>query len=439
MIKTFPIDIIREVIEKTLEIEHIKDIRYPVNYREPYFGGKDQVNLFSFYEQLQKEDEVDRYVNMYRDLTDQQNRTGLIMNGTIIAPENPTITNLYQVDIIPMTFTCSFRVKIKDRDTAVQTINNLIGKLKGKKKDVALLNGVTPFMVGTIGNGDDTPHFEKYDFVGMANEEELDEDISAKVNSVGFSTLDFDFCYYEDEQTDLLCAAGIKTLGGQWEKIDEDTAAEDMPYGVILPPTHTSYEKYCVSISCDSIRCDEPKTLNSDEYCVISFGGSATITSDNVILGNELVKVGMKKDKIVGSPNITINGYYEWLEPLELPSGNNAETRVNRLVSNKFLNNTHTDGLDVSLQYTFILNKDITLLKQLFSYGRYGTQGTSTSNYSDGVSPNMIYEIKEIWSSWGNVDIRTFKAKVVESIDIENTESDVLSITIPLQIQGENN
>ena len=53
--------------------------------------------------------------------------------------------------------------------------------------------------------------------------------------------------------------------------------------------------------------------------------------------------------------------------------------------------------------------------------------------------PNMIFEIMELWSSWGEVEPITFKTKIVESIDIENTESDTLTITVPLQIQGDNN
>ena len=87
--RSFPIDFVRQVIEQTLLEEKIKE-------PNKYFGGDSQVKLFSFYEQLQKDDEVNRYVEIYRDLTEQQNRTGLIMNGTIIAPENPTITNVNQ-------------------------------------------------------------------------------------------------------------------------------------------------------------------------------------------------------------------------------------------------------------------------------------------------------------------------------------------------------
>ena len=48
--------------------------------------------------------------------------------------------------------------------------------------------------------------------------------------------------------------------------------------------------------------------LNSDEYCVISFGGSATLVDEKVLLGNELTKLSFAKDKIVAKNTITING-----------------------------------------------------------------------------------------------------------------------------------
>ena len=84
---------------------------------------------------------------------------------------------------------------------------------------------------------------------------------------------------------------------------------------------------------------------------------------------------------------------------------------------------------------------DTGIINQWFKYARYGIQGTNTTNshYADGVCPNMIYEISEIWSCWGQVNRFKFKAKIVESIDIENTESDTMTITVPFQVQGDNN
>ena len=66
MLKSFPIDFIRQTFEQKLLEENIKNPHF--------FGGKDQVSIHSFYEQLKSQDEVDRFVETYRDLTNQQNR-----------------------------------------------------------------------------------------------------------------------------------------------------------------------------------------------------------------------------------------------------------------------------------------------------------------------------------------------------------------------------
>jgi hypothetical protein len=48
----------------------------------------------------------------------------------------------------------------------------------------------------------------------------------------------------------------------------------------------------------------------------------------------------------------------------------------------------------------------------------------------------MVYAITEWWSYWGNVEPISFSAKLVGSVDIENTESDALTIKLPMQIVG---
>ena len=434
----FPIEFVRQLIEQTLLEEHIKN---PTKY----FGGKNDVSLMSFYEQLQKEDEVNRYVKVYNDLVDQQNRTGLIMNGTIIAPENPTITNLYKHTIIPMSFTCSFRVRLADRDKAVQTINHLINLLKGRKFDIAEFTNNEIFKVGTIGNYNKTT-IQSGDFIGggyESGETDINTFMTAKAtyySNRGFSlpTSIGNWYYFMDDVNDCLWVVRRKE-GGTWEALLNDGTYADVVYPPSSPITQT---KYKLSVSCDSVRCDEPRNLNHDEYCVISFGGSATLCDESVRMGNDLVKVGIRKSKVITADgNLQPPSNWTYLEPLELPSGNNANTMLNQLKSNNFINNSYTDGLNISLQYTFILSKDYELMNQWFNYARYGIQGTNTTNshYADGVCPNMIYEIDETYSSWGVVEQKLFKAKIVESIDIENTESDTMTITIPFQVQGENN
>lgn len=441
--KVFPIDFIRQIIEQTLDEEHQK-------YPKKYFGGKNQVNLFSFYEQLQKDDEVDRFVKCYRDLTNQENRTGLIMNGVIGAPENPTITNLNLSDIIPLVFTCSFRVKLKDRDMALETMYHIIELLKGRKVDIAEFESGELFKVGTIGNnvlGNIT--IKSGDYVGgytSASGSSFYDCLSHwHERSIDFSGAVGDYLYAEYNvvgQTKstlrtFVCTSTTGTVyGGTFEYMVRNN---DYQF-VLYSPTGYIENKYQVSISFDSIRCDEPRTLNSEEYCVISMGGSATIVNSDLRLGNELTKLSIKRYLIKAQTDIDLSSSTKyWLEPLEMPSGNSANTQLNQIFNtNKFIPTTHSDSTSPTLQYTFILDRNIDIINEFFKYARYGIQGItggSTPDYTNAITPNMIFEITEYWSCWGNMDIFSYHAKVIESIDIENTESDVLSITIPFQLQ----
>lgn len=418
MNKAFPIDYLRQILEQTMFEEHQKN--------KNYVGGPNQVSLFSFYEQLQRQEEVNRYVERYRDLSDQQNRSGIIANGVIVAPENPTITNLYQALIVPMTYTCSFRCMLRDRDIVLETINHLIEELKGTKIDIAELDTGKLIKVGTIANGGETPTIEEGDFLKKITTNDMDQELNSFISDLVDNGIECELvngnCYYIETREGKL--AVVEYNNGSFSFIHKSDK-------IVIPSEHTSFKKYKVSLSFDSIRCDEPNTLNADEYCMISFGGSATLVNADVLLGNDLVKVGVKREKLVGEQTITFEDELEWLEPLELPSSSGADTQLNNLLSNKFIANTHTDSLTLAHQYSFILDLNKNLIKQWFMYARYGKQ--------DYITPNITYKVREIISYWGNVIVIDNLTKIVESIDIENTESDTMSITIPLQIQGENN
>ena len=542
MLKTFPIDFIRQIFEQKLFEEHQKN--------PELFGGKNQVNIFSFYEQLKTQDEVNRFVENYRALTNQQNRTKLVLNGVLVSPENPTITNLYSSTIIPMSWTCSMRCTLDNRDASIVTINNLIKELKGRKVDVAQLECVDddgnkytePFMVGTIGQNNGEPQLKNGDYIGSV---ENANDIVEKLTN--FQTLGFDIEYknynlycendeklkvvkaikgdnifygtdtiieelYDDN--DFLSGAIIKRttdetyttkpllyakptqgqlfvelINSQYVIIDcavemlsyelvnghleftlkytileptiQDSNVVYVQYAmgtyiyllnysfayndgtitdIVFPPEHTSFEKYKVSLSFDAIRCDEPRNLNEKEYCELSFGGSATLVNNGVKLGNDLLKLSIHKNKIVANPTVDLSSssiYY--LEPLEMPSGSNANTQISQLMSNKFISNTHTDSLSLTLQYTFIADENVELLNQWFDYARYGTQDTTSSTLDERISPNIVYDVVEYWSGWGNYKTKQVLAKITGDISIENTESDTLTLGVTFQVQGENN
>ena len=431
----FPLDFVRQVIEQTMFEEHLKNPKY--------FGGDGQVFLLPFYEELVKEENVDRYVETLRDLINQQNRTGLIMCGTVLADENPTITNLAQDFIIPMSFTCSFRVPLKDKNEAVKTINHLIDKLKGRKQDIAEFEDGQLLKVGTIGNSyeDNGIVIKNGDYLGSVTLETFSSSVASLLSSLSAKGVtlatNLSWLYVEGVEDGKMYVAYKDN--GTWSAIVDDKTHKD----IIFPPSNKTFEKYKISMSFDSVRVDTPKDLNSEKYCEVSFGGSATIVNCDVALGNDLVKLAVKRDYLVTITNNTethtaISDSVHWLEPLELPSGNNADTQISQLIANKFKSIPHTDSISVSNQYTFMLDKGESLVKAWFLYGRYGivADGTTGHEYANGISPNMVYAITEWWSYWGNVEPISFHSKLVGSVDIENTESDALTIKLPMQVVG---
>ena len=49
----------------------------------------------------------------------------------------------------------------------------------------------------------------------------------------------------------------------------------------------------------------------------------------------------------------------------------------------------------------------------------------------------MLFLTNEIWCSWGEYEVSSLTTKLIENIDIENTESDTLTLSLTMQIQGE--
>ena len=344
-----------------------------------------------------------------------------------------------------MTYTCAISCQLVNRDQMLETINNLINELKGAKVDIAQLKCLDennrvyyqPFMVGTLGHNDGAPYPKNGDYIGEIGTLNPTTDINTLLNKLAtnfsWAVGSTPFWFYVG-QADVLKVVYVQE--NETPIIIEDDGTYD---DIIFPPEHTSFEKYKLSLSFESLRCDTPYTLEGEEYCEISFGGSATLVNDSVRLGNDLVKVSISKYQIkTSNGNITYSTpttYY--VEPLEMPSGSNANTKAMQMVSNNFITNSHTDALSITLQYSFVCDFNVELLKQWFKYARYGTQNISDSNDVQTMSPNLIYDVNEYWSSWGVVDIEPLKAKIVGNIDVENTEGDTLTLSLTMQKQGE--
>ena len=446
MIQVFPIEFIREIIRQTLLREKLK------RGNDNYIGGDNEINIFSFYEQLSTHEEVNRYVENYRALTKQQNKTDLIANGVLTCPSAPSITNLYSATIIPMDWALFVRTTLGNRDQVVYSFNNLIEVLNGRAHDLALLTCrdesgkiyYQPFMLPRVGNDDGSnyngvgaPRLESNMFIGYAPSE-----TSAYLESVitTMTSLDVvdalgigDYVYYQTTgaNSQIRIAQKVSTTAGSMFQMNVQDDGNHVQ--TIFPPAHEGVELYKVSMSFEAIRGDTPRNLNSEEVWDMNISGSATLVNKSVLLGNDLNRICIYTYKIKGNPDSTFTDPTKyWLEPLEFGSGLSANSNPFQKLS-KFVPNTHTDAMSPTIQYTFVLNLNNPFLLELYNYARYGASTASINS----ISPNMIFGIREIQSYCGEIKRKVYYAKLVDAIEINNTEGDTMTISATFQIQGD--
>lgn len=423
MIKTFQIDFIRAII----------DYKLSLNDGETYFGLENIAN-FSFYEHLERDEEVNRYVEKFRQLTDQQNRTLYNGFGIFNTNQSPTITNLYDAFISPFEFTYTLRCKLKDRDKMIATMYQLINELKGRKVDIAQLDSGKLFVVGTIT---DTVHNGDF-IITPSGSDTLTNKLTTYFASLSTTygiTIptwkDGDYLYSEDSGR----LVRYLRYEGYW--------IVDSNYWELHDLEHDSFEKYKVSLSFNDTTTNEPFTLNAEDYVTIVSSGSATLVNNGVRLGNDLVRLYIKKKEVILSDNSskTFSSGYTELEPLELPSNANANSVMNQLRSNYFLPNSHTDSVAHTIQYSFVCDLSIPLLKQWMLYARYHMCNLGQDNIiqETSITPNIIYDIREQWVSWGDIEFYNVLGKLNEDIDLENTEADIITMSLSFQLQGANN
>lgn len=415
MLKVMQIDFVRSVLESKLK---------SFASGEQFFNDTD-IKLFSFYEQLTQDNEVDRYVELYNDLVLQQNKMDLVGFGIVTTTDTPSITNLKKGFVSPFEWSCTIRCTLKNRDKMIATIYKIIEDYKGKKQDIAQLNNGKLVPVGTPTNRI-TLTVEDYDFIG-----EITSSPSTEIATI-LSDLETNYGITNNATVVYVEYDGELQLyeyqTDTWVNISENNV-----------PEHDSFEKLKLDLSFDDIKVDEPYTLNAEEYCTVTFGGTATLTTKSIRMGNDLTHVIFSKYKVKGSTDYTFPANSYDLEPLEMPSGLNANTIPNQLRSNYFRTNTHTDSVAISIQYNFLLDLETPIIKQWFEYGRYGINNLNSGAIQlNSITPNIIYQIKELWASWGEINLYEYKGKIVEDIDVENTESDTMTLGVTIQVQGEN-
>ena len=433
-LKTFPIDYVRSALEFAF---------FKNRDNADYFNDED-IKLFTFYEHLASDEEVNRYVEKYQDLVEQQNKQQLLGSGILSATTSTSLINNKQVFISPFEWTCTIRCTLGNRDKMLSTLYKAIEELRGRKTDIACFDNGKLQAVGTIGNANDNLVHD-YDFIGSFNDDIITDNMI-------YSRLEDIWEYLEigisvDKTKDLKVFLEHKGVLECWLVHSNGTDFTTCDKIDNLLFDHDSFEKMKLSLSFTDMKATDPYLLNDEEYFEISFSGGATLTTKNVMLGNDLVKVRIAKNKII-TGNSTEFSFkvsdalvFYTLDPQEKASGNSAGTIENKLKSNFFKTNTHTDSIVVSKQYTFIYNTEVELLNQWYDYASYGISnlGTGGALQQTSMTPNVIYTVREITNTWYTFKVKEFITRIVDDIEVNPTDSDVVTISLTMQIQGENN
>jgi len=103
--------------------------------------------LASFYEQLQDDQQISRYVETIKELLALQNREQDVSNykamGVISQSGNAEIINIKSSYISPLEYQARFDIQLNDRDYVLDKLKTLIDNLRGRKFDLVLLESGT--------------------------------------------------------------------------------------------------------------------------------------------------------------------------------------------------------------------------------------------------------------------------------------------------------
>ena len=437
--------------------------------------------LASFYEQIEDNESISRYVANIKDMIALQNQEKSVSNykamGVISQSGSAEILNIKTNYVSPLEYNVRFDIELTDRDYVLDKIKTLIDNTRGNKFDIALrANGTAvvfnqpttfnlthtlpvAFTKAYIPYSGGNPSTANNFFAGLKNHllltkntQNLDLTIyfvyasifySTVYKHTGWTTAVTNLTAYDDtiEQAqatiDTIANTGTlntllstfinasgRTHRGVLRITATDTAINHY-YAISLTtetrttPTNlgATPEFYKVSLSFNGIQSDEPFLNNGIDRVFVFFGGSATIVKDNVALGNDIVKTTIQVGKDTGT-------IYD-VEPLEIPSSLSLNDDTYQVYSGGFQSVDRNMAIQNKLNYTFVYDRANALFNDLYKFSRYGS-GASTYT-------NLIFTIKEYRYSLGVLLVDSFYAKLSES-GVQNTNGDVLTLTLSFKV-----
>jgi len=434
--------------------------------------------LASFYEQIEDEQSVSRYVQNIKDMIALQNREKSVSNykamGIISQAGSAEILNIKSNYISPLEYQVRLDIELSDRDYVVDKIKTLIMNTKGRKFDTALrTNGeyvifnefqtynelhalpvlfnraYFPYTGSDPATASNYIAHMKTRFVLTKNTQNVDLTTYYVYNNTTFfrtvykhtgwsitsSTLSAYNATTEkvevnmDNTADLISEQNIflnavgRTHRGVL-KINDLQALTTTYYAISLgteTAVNTNFggvpQFFKLSLSFNGIQSDEPFLNNGLDRVFVFFGGSATIVKDNVSFGNDIVRTTIQAGKDTGT-------IYE-VEPLEIPASLNINDDGYSVYANGFRSVDRNMAIQNKLSYSFVFDYNNALYRDLYRLSRYGANANTYTN--------LVFTITEYRYSMGILVVDKFYAKLGDG-GVQNTNGDVITLNVSFKV-----
>jgi hypothetical protein len=375
--------------------------------------------LASFYEQIQDEEQITRYVETIKELISLQNneksKSGYKAMGIISQNGNADILNIKQNYIAPLDYQVRLDIEIADRDYVLTKIKQLIEDLKGRKFDVIqLTNGqiVIP-TIPTINTSTDKIVLANNVFVSRTtylspNGTTEKGEIATDINNRFQFDLDVTYTIY---QINNPASNVFQLVSRTFRKVGSTNIVSDV---TIIANVDSEYK---ISMSFNGIQSQEPYINNGVDRVFLFFGGNATIVDSDVTLGNDIILTTIQKGKDTG----TIFN----VEPTELTGSLDVSDDTFPTWATGYQSIDRNMGISNKVSYSFVFDRANTFYEELYKYGRYG--------FGSGSLAQLELTVKEYRYSFGVLNVDKFYAKL-GSVNTQNTNGDVMTITILLKV-----
>jgi hypothetical protein len=375
--------------------------------------------LASFYEQIQDEQQIERYVETIKELLALQNREKSESNykamGIIAQSGNAEIINIKQNYISPLEYQARFDIELTDRDYVLGKLKTLINDLRGRKFDIVALQSGTikTFNAPTINTGTGKPNL----FSGMFVDTGGNTPTGATPTAFG----DYVRTTYTSNASTTYTLFFI-SVGRLYSRTFSYVS-------VFGPPTTFTYtwgtstdlglieDTYKLSLSFDGIQSQEPYINNGVDRVFLFFGGSATVVQSKVSLGNDIVLNTIQVGKNTGT--------LYTVEPTEIPASLSVSDDTFQTYANGYRTQDRNLAIGNKMAYSFIYDNTNALYNDLYTYSRFGT---NASTYAQ-----QIFTIKEYRYAFGVLTTNTFYAKLGD-VATSNTNGDVMTISVNLKV-----